>query len=245
MLDRAIEESTTDDLGGLKTGMVDESPMARQVHGFKSKLTAVAALSDVISKAQNLTPEQVGRLRMIGDSARFVAEGLADLSLNSDSDALEMPGIRSVDVCELTAQAVRHCRPLFDRKRQKLNVNYCRRSVARVDYEPLLESVRILLANASDHTEEGSHSNLSVGVDGQNVYIEIVDNGPGFDPANTRVAGDYGSNGAAHPTIKFQGRSRGGLSFVRDTADSHDGEFTVESVLGSGSRVTLRVPDGS
>ena len=215
MLDRAIEESTTDDLGGLKTGMVDESPMARQVHGFKSKLTAVAALSDVISKAQNLTPEQVGRLRMIGDSARFVAEGLADLSLNSGTDALEIPGVRSVDVCELAAQAGRHCRPLFDRKRQKLTVNYCSRSVARVDYEPLLESVRILLANASDHTEEGSHSHLSVGVDGQNVYIELVDNGPGFDPANMRVAGDYGSNGLyTRPLSSRAGRVADYRSFV-------------------------------
>ena len=58
---------------------ISSADMATALHKFKSKLTVVAALSDVISRAQNVTAEQAGRLKLVGDSARSVADGLHDL----------------------------------------------------------------------------------------------------------------------------------------------------------------------
>jgi signal transduction histidine kinase len=219
-----------------------ESRLAMSMHEFKSKLTVVAALSDVVSRAHNLTAEQAGRLKMVADSARFIADGLHELIDHSLTEHPPIPGVKNIDMCELVSRAVRECRPLFELKNQTLELNYSCNEFVVCDYESLLESVRNLLTNASKHTQVGSRTYLSVGNQSGCAYIELVDNGPGFTAETKQAVTTFHGRSSSRSTVEGNGV---GLAMVRQTALSHDGTFTVDSIRGSGSVFTLTFPVAS
>ena len=82
-------------------------------------------------------------------------------------------------------------------------------------------------ANIARHAE-AQHVELALGkADGNGVRLSIKDDGRGFD-------------------VSLQDRMVGhGLANMRDRARQHDGEFSIQSVPGQGTRVTLTFLTGS
>ncbi len=71
------------------------------------------------------------------------------------------------------------------------------------------------------------------------MFIEIVDNGPGFNPTETeQIVSFYGRSAQSRHT---SGNGIG-MSVIRQAAKLHHGEFTVASVPGKGSVFTLLFP---
>ncbi len=109
--------------------------------------------------------------------------------------------------------------------------------VVHGDGPAIRRAISNLVGNAVRLAPEGSTIGLVVRRDDDVVAVDVIDEGPGIDPAD-------------HEAI-FQRFWRGqdvgagsglGLSIVRRVAERHGGTVTVESAAGSGSTFTLRLP---
>ncbi len=109
--------------------------------------------------------------------------------------------------------------------------------VVNGDGPAIRRAVSNLVANAVRLAPEGSVIRIVVERAGDVVAVDVIDEGPGIDPAD-------------HESI-FQRFWRGqdvgagsglGLSIVRRVAERHGGTVTVDSAAGSGSTFTLRLP---
>lgn len=81
---------------------------------------------------------------------------------------------------------------------------------------------REAIANATRHGK-AKHISITIKKLGNDIHLEIIDDGHGFDPT----------------TIK----SRSGLYFMEKFAKSLDGTFLIESKIGSGTTLTISVPE--
>jgi signal transduction histidine kinase len=75
------------------------------------------------------------------------------------------------------------------------------------------------LSNVSRHAK-ASRVTVSIKVGGGHIVVRVTDDGIGVDP----------------------GQARGGLVNMRERAERHGGEFTVERAKPRGTRVTWRIP---
>ncbi len=106
------------------------------------------------------------------------------------------------------------------------------------DEPALRRAVVNLVANALRLAPSGSTITLASRVADGWIELEVLDDGPGIDPAD-------------HEAV-FQRFWRGndvgagsglGLSIVRRIAERHGGSVVVDSSLGNGARFTIRLPD--
>lgn len=95
-------------------------------------------------------------------------------------------------------------------------------TVARDHQVVLLRCLQEGLANVRRHAN-ATRADVRLGLDGDAVSLEIVDDGRGFDPERA-------------PTTGF------GLPGLRDRARLLDGEVSIGSAPGAGTRVLVRLP---
>ncbi|MDY6818415.1 MAG: ATP-binding protein [Halobacteriales archaeon] len=109
-----------------------------------------------------------------------------------------------------------------------------------VNTDPIVRSVLInLLENAVEHddTDTDTRVSITVDVDGDDILIEVADNGPGIPPDQREVL----FTDREEPTRHGDGL---GLWLVKWVADYYDGELRFDENVPHGSIVTLRLPAG-
>lgn len=109
--------------------------------------------------------------------------------------------------------------------------------VVEGDGPAIRRAISNLVANAVRLAPEGSTIRLEARRVGDMVAVQVSDEGPGIDPAHHEAIFHRfwrGSDAGAGSGL--------GLSIVRRVAERHGGTATVESVPGSGSTFTLRLP---
>ncbi|MFW6227981.1 MAG: ATP-binding protein [Alkalispirochaeta sp.] len=109
-------------------------------------------------------------------------------------------------------------------------------------HEALFEmAVGNLLENAITYSPNGARVDVTVGTDGENLEVNVSDNGVGIPPQDLeRVFERF------YRVDPGRSRAKGGtglgLSIVRHIARVHGGIVSVESSVGSGSTFTIRIP---
>ncbi|MBS3805098.1 MAG: ATP-binding protein [Oleiphilaceae bacterium] len=76
---------------------------------------------------------------------------------------------------------------------------------------------------------------IAVGTAGESLEVQVIDDGPGFDPAQTTQLLE------AFYTTKSQGTGLG-LAVVQAVVKAHNGEFAIEPLSSGGTRALIRVP---
>ncbi len=109
------------------------------------------------------------------------------------------------------------------------------------DGPALGRAVANLLANAVRVSISGTTIHARAGRQGNRIFIEVQDQGPGIDPADHDAVFQRFWRGDA-TQARAQGRSGLGLTIVRQIAEAHGGEVTLESSPGRGATFTIRIP---
>jgi signal transduction histidine kinase len=153
---------------------------------------------------------------------------------------------KAIDVkaCEAMQHAIELVEPLFGQKGLIFDgVSGDSSIVARADPERVTQILVNLLSNAIKFTSAGGHISADCAVTGDTVRLRVSDTGIGI-PADKQEA-------IFEPFIQLKlglaDREGGvglGLAISRDLARAMNGDLTVESTKGKGSRFTLSLPRG-
>ena len=104
----------------------------------------------------------------------------------------------------------------------------------------LRRAVTSLVDNALAHEHRGGTVDLRVRRDGRNLSVAVIDDGIGIDPETMSTLFARFAHGDAHaggrPSYGI------GLALVREIAQAHGGDISVESTPGRGTTFTLTLP---
>jgi len=228
-----------EELERLRTQLV-----ATIAHELRTPLTAMRTCIGLMVDAGGAIEPSIRErlLNTIASSADKMQKLIADLLdlARYRSGTIEMHSW-SVDASELARDAAKLVAPLFEARGQQLQVHQpAAPPVVFGDRRRLEQALLNLLANANRFSPEGSTVFLTVRSEGEDVFWEVRDQGPGIALADR-----------AHLFERFY-RSSGdtaggaglGLPIALAIAQAHHGSIEVESSPGAGSCFTLRVPIG-
>jgi two-component system, OmpR family, sensor kinase len=203
----------------------------------------LAAEGDASVARQSLgeITEDVGELeQLVSDVLVASRLDFARLRGEAASEVVALHRAR-VDVDEVLGKAAARFRAVHPDR--PLRVETLERGIA-VDGDPVLlrRALENLLENAHKYTTEPDGSVvMSSGVEGAFVWIAIRDQGSGIAPDDLR-----------HVFLPFfrsdKSRTRAtggfglGLAIVKQIAEAHQGSVDIESQLGAGTRVRVRLP---
>ncbi len=104
----------------------------------------------------------------------------------------------------------------------------------------LASAVENLVSNAIKYTHSGGAVAVNAGLDGDEMWITVQDNGTGIGPDEQEKVFEPFYRGNQGRRIK-QGMGLG-LSIARDLVEAHGGWISLESETGKGSRFTIHLP---
>ncbi len=224
-------------------------------HDLRSPLTATVACLETLQR------------RWSGDAARAEDHALAQVALRNARNAAQL--VRSLGDLALLDEPQFRLQPMLlnlgevlddivmrfaDRAhRQGVALRHegdaATPAIAAVDVELFERAVANLVDNALRFTPAGGTVTLRATLDGERVTVAVVDSGAGIDAAAlpqlfdrlySRRSGE--SAPAGSPTASAEGGTGLGLAIVKRIVELHHGDVGVDSRVGHGTTVTLRLP---
>jgi signal transduction histidine kinase/FixJ family two-component response regulator len=218
--------------------------IANMSHEIRTPLNSVLALSQLLrdGMAGALSTDQRKYLEVIernGQNLLRLINDILDLS-RIEAGHLEMD-LRRVDIAAQVRATVGTLVPLAEAKGLDLQARLPDDLPAvRCDVDRVRQILTNLIGNAIKFTEVGQVQVSAEARDGT-VAVHVTDTGVGIpDSAQTKVFQEF------FQVDQSMARRRGGtglgLAIASRLAHLMDGEITLESVLGTGSRFTLVLP---
>ena len=146
------------------------------------------------------------------------------------------PDCRPHDLAELVDTVVRRLQPLLGDRPLAVEIPETLPSVP-FDYTQIDRVVTNLLENAAVHTPPGTPLAIRIRPDGDEIRVEVSDNGPGVPPEERERL--------FRPFERGQTGARGsglGLAIARGFAEAHGGRIWVETVPSGGARFVVALP---
>jgi two-component system, OmpR family, sensor kinase len=194
------------------------------------------AMADALTEIQRLS-------RLVGDL----------LTLARVDSGLRLERRDEIQVDRLVRDVYRQARLMAMPREHTVTTDLIEEATVIGDGDYLKELLLILVDNAIQYTPDGGEIRLGVrreacpdagGAGGDEVVISVVDNGMGIASEDLAHLFErfYRADSARHRDTGSAGGTGLGLSIAQWIAEEHHGRIEVESVLGHGSRFTLRLP---
>jgi signal transduction histidine kinase/CheY-like chemotaxis protein len=210
-------------------------------HELRSPLTSIKGFVELLA-AGDLTDRQREFTDVILLSTNRLVDLVADLLdvARVEAGQLEIQR-RPIAVSEAVEEVATLMRPRLEAKQQTLDVDVAPAlPAASADPGRIRQIVSNLLTNAHLYTPEGGRIAVRVGASGDHVTLAISDTGRGMTPDQVERLFDrfYRADGRG-ATESGTGL---GMSIVKSLVDLHEGVIDVESELGRGTTITVRIP---
>jgi PAS domain S-box-containing protein len=210
-------------------------------HELRNPLAPIVTALQIMSLRDGAEPTRERQIieRQVKHLMRLV-DDLLDVSRVTQGK-LELKR-EAIEIAQVVGDAVEQVKPLFERRKQVVEVTVA--GGLRVDGDPkrLAQVVSNLLTNASKFSGEGACVRVAAGREGQEVVLRVIDQGVGL--AANQLARVF--------DVFYQGRqtfdrSEGGLglglAIVRNIVDLHGGTVRADSAgPGQGSEFVVRLP---
>lgn len=213
-------------------------------HDVNNSLSMILGLTElVLNRSTDFTDVEGprGALLMIQKTAEDAGQtvrGLREFYRPVESDA----SMHSVDVSEIVEQAARLTRPRW--RDQALARGVTIRVETYLADVPLLpgrdadlrQVMTNLIFNSVDAMSSGGIIVMRTRVDGEEIVVEVSDSGDGMTEEVRRHCLD------PYFTTKGSNGSGLGLPMVMSIAERHGGRVSIDSALGVGTTVSMRLP---
>jgi signal transduction histidine kinase len=212
-------------------------------HEVRTPLSTIIAINEVLLSESAGTLSEVQRdfLQDIDDAAHHLMDLVNDILdfAKAEAGMIEISP-EPVALIELVEQCVDMVEPKAEQARVSVTAQVSP-EVKEIVADPLrLRQILLnLLSNAIKFNEAGGVVNVKARADRDDVLISVRDTGRGIaDDQKEMLFNPYYQ--AAHGD---QGIGTGlGLSIIKHLTELHGGSITVESVVGTGSVFTVRLP---
>ncbi len=230
---------------------VSEGRMRRFVadasHELRTPLTSIRGFAELFRQSAAREPEQLSRvMRRIEDEAARMGLLVQDLLLLARLDQARPLGQEPVDLLGVAADVVH---PAATVQGATHAVHLAADTEAGLpvvvgDDARLHQVVTNLVGNAVSHTPAGTRVDVVVRRSGDEVVVEVRDDGPGMPPdVAARVFERFYRADASRTRGATPSTGSGlGLSIVAAIVAAHGGSVSVDSRPGSGSSFMLRLP---
>lgn len=220
--------------------------LATMSHELRTPLNAIIGFSEMIAQEQTLMLGAAQRreyAQLINDSGQHllsVVNGILDMS------KMESGNFEIASEPFAPRASLMHCCNLLALKAQENGVDLVTDApqdlpVMTGDPRAFKQIVLNLVANAIKFTERGGQVTVTAAVSGSQLALRISDTGIGIAPDDLkRIGAPFFQAGKT-----YQRRHEGtglGLSIVKSLVSLHLGELTVQSRLGEGTAVTVKLP---
>jgi cell cycle sensor histidine kinase DivJ len=220
--------------------------LATMSHELRTPLNAIIGFSELITQEQALMLDAARRkeyaelINASGQHLLSVVNGILDMS-KMESGNFEISPEPFAPRAALT-----HCCNLLALKARENGIDLITDApqdlpVVTGDPRAFRQIVLNLVANAIKFTERGGQVTVAASVSGSQLTLRVTDTGVGIAPDDLkRIGAPFFQAGKT-----YQRRHEGtglGLSIVKSLVALHGGELTVQSRLGEGTAVSVRLP---
>jgi two-component system OmpR family sensor kinase len=208
-------------------------------HELRTPLTSIRGYADLWRAGGLRDPDQLDQaMRRLSEEGYRMGDLVDDLLLLARLDQERPTDRRAVRLDRLAADAVADARAVEPER--PLDLDVVPVTVAG-DEGQLRQVLANLLANARTHTPPTAPVRVCVSTVGPMARLEVVDRGPGMDPAVVDHVFERFYRGDPS-RVRETGGSGLGLSIVDAIATSHGGTATATSTAGTGSRFIVELP---
>ncbi len=214
--------------------------VADAAHELRAPLTAIQGNIELLSQRQDMPdPERQEALAFLNDEAQRLSRIVSELLTLARADAGHTIERRPVELDRLLLEVLADLRPLAER--HQVEVVHLDPVVVGGDEDRLKQ----LLVNLLDNSLKYTPSNGAITVRLERLQGEAVltvrDTGAGISTED--LPHIFERFYRADPTRRRDQASTGlGLAIVKWIVDQHEGDIAVESEIGSGTAVSVRLP---
>ena len=218
--------------------------LANMSHELRTPLNAIMGFSDVM-KAKlfgELPPKYAEYAEMIHDAGSHLLDLINDVLDISKIEASRYElHVESIDARDAVSSALRLTRLQADSAGISLRGLLPTEPLeADADPRAVKQIVLNLISNALKFTPRGGSVTVSAQDYGEELELVVSDTGVGIAEADLlRIGRPYEQAGDVAQKTRGTGL---GLSLVRALAELHGGVMSIESRLGEGTSVTIRMP---
>lgn len=210
-------------------------------HDLRSPLTSVIGYSELIDRAGPLTDQQRDFVRRIQDSIQHITSLINDLldigtleaGIDTRREFVQLEGILRYTIDMLHGQ--------IKTKRVTIKTDIAEGLPAlRANPIRLRQVLDNVVGNAIKYSNAGGEIYISIHAEGNQMILEVTDQGPGIPPSDQPHIFDKFYRGTnIGSNIEGSGL---GLSIVKNIVENHQGRIWVESTLGKGSSFFIVLP---
>lgn len=209
-------------------------------HELRTPLAAMEVIIGVTRAEQRTPNEYEQALDDLADETRRLRMLAEDLLRLAHSDAPYVQINTSIDLAELVFDVAATLQPLAEAKQIGLTCTTNPDLQIWGDRDALIRVFANLVDNAIKYTRQGTIS-VRAARDHSMIKICIADTGIGIAPADVPHIFDRFYRVDAARTAGGTGL---GLAIARDLIHAHNGTIEINSTLGVGSTLTVRLPEG-
>lgn len=209
-------------------------------HELRTPLTALRTVGEVALREDRSREDYratIGSMLEDADRLRSLVDRLLTLSRASSA---ERAAPTPLDLGVLAEEVTSYLRVLADERGQGLVVGRDRPTWCVADPVLIRQALINLVDNALKYSAEGAQVLLSVRTEGEEVCVDVADNGPGIAPdAIDRIFDRFYHHGAVPEGARSHGL---GLAIAKAAAEASGGRLTCRSTPGQGSTFSLALP---
>jgi PAS domain S-box-containing protein len=216
--------------------------LAHELRGPLAPLSNVLELWKRTADRKQLQLARETMERQLGQLVRLV-DDLLDLS-RVTHDRLELRKSR-VELATVIEHAIEACRPIIDKREQRLSVALPKQACAVwADPARLAQVFANLLNNSSKYTDTGGQISVSAEQEDNAIVVRVRDTGIGIPADKLDSVFDMFSQ-VGNALDRSQGGLGIGLTLVKQLVHMHSGSVEARSAgLGKGSEFVVRLPLG-
>lgn len=212
-------------------------------HELRNPLAPISAAATLLE----LMPTDIDRVKR---SSKIIARQVGHMT-NLIDDLLDVARVtrglitldkQPLDLRDILSEAVEQIRPLITARQHQLSLHLPPDPApVLADRKRLVQVVVNILNNASKYTPEGGNISARLRVQGDDIILDISDDGIGMTPELIPQVFDLFSQ-AQRASDRSQGGLGLGLALVKSLVESHGGKVhAVSEGIGKGSTFTMQL----
>ncbi|MBK7212689.1 MAG: PAS domain-containing sensor histidine kinase [Bacteroidales bacterium] len=213
-------------------------------HDLRSPFNSIIGYSEmlkgnILSTDDEVIEDQIGRIHQTALDTYYLLENLLAWA-KSQTSRLECYPV-SIRLDTIIRHCFRMLKPNADQKNISLKLNIPQNLTLEADSQMMRSIIRNLLSNAIKFTRKKGKILISATIENQHFIITIKDNGVGIPPDRLEKIFNKDNYHSTQGTDNEHGSGLG-LSICHEFIENHNGSIQIESQVGKGTLVTIKMP---